>query len=163
MLTRRYVNGFTYLGLLLVMAVLGLTMAMAAELWQTVSQREKEKELIFIGHQFRLALKQYRDSDDGDGTLPSRLEDLLRDVRLEDETRRYLRKIYVDPLTGTTNWGLVLDDDGGIRGVYSLSTAVPLKTTGFAKEDALFANKQSYLDWKFKIKLNEDDPDDEEE
>ena len=160
---RRYTAGFTYLGLLLVMAILGLTMSMAAELWQTVSQREKEKELIFIGHQFRLALKQYRDSDDGDGTLPAKLEDLLRDVRAEDGVKRYLRKIYVDPMTGTTNWGLVLDDDGGIRGVYSLSTATPLKTTGFSKADALFANKQSYKDWKFKIKLNEKDPDETEE
>lgn len=159
---RRYASGFTYLGLLLVMAIMGLTMTMAAELWQTTAQREKEAELLFIGHQFRLALQQYRDSDEGDGTLPTKLEDLLQDTR-SDGVRRYLRKVYLDPMTGNANWGLVLDEDGGIRGVYSQSAAIPLKTTGFSKDDALFANKQSYKDWRFIVKTDGENPDEVEE
>jgi type II secretory pathway pseudopilin PulG len=145
----RYASGFTYIGLLLVIAFMGLGMGMATELWQTVAQREKEKELLFIGHEFRQALNNYRDSDNGDGTLPAKLEDLLRDTRAEDEVKRYLRKIYVDPMTGAANWGLILDEDGGIQGIYSQSTAVPIKNMGFSKDDVLFLNKQSYTDWKF--------------
>lgn len=159
---RCYASGFTYLGLLLVMAIMGLTMTMAAELWQTTAQREKEKELLFIGHQFRQALKQYRDSDDGDGTLPTKLEDLLQDTRT-DEVKRYLRKVYVDPMTGNADWGLVLDEEGGIRGIYSQSNAIPFKTTGFSKDDAMFANKQSYREWRFIVKTDGENPEDVDE
>lgn len=152
--------GFAYLWFLLMLAVMSIGMGVTAELWQTVMQREREQELLFIGHEFRNALMAYRDSDVGDGGLPERLEDLLQDPRSEDEIHHYLRKIYVDPMTGNTNWGLIRDEDGGIMGVFSLSTSVPIKQTGFTKYDRLFAGKQSYSQWTFIIK-NEEGEDEE--
>ena len=52
-------------------------------------------------------------------------------------------------MTGSTDWGLVRGPNGGIVGVYSTSTAQPLKTANFPKEYAAFAGAPSYRDWVF--------------
>jgi hypothetical protein len=41
--------------------------------------------------------------------------------------QRYLRRIYRDPMTSKTEWGLVQSVDGRIMGVHSLSKDKPLK------------------------------------
>ena len=46
---------------LFAMAAMGITLASAGEVWRTASLREKEAQLLFVGHQFRLALASYRD------------------------------------------------------------------------------------------------------
>jgi hypothetical protein len=62
--------------------------------------------------------------------------------------RRHLRKIYVDPMTGTAEWGVVKTNNA-VVGVYSLSEDEPLKKTGFAQRDADFENKSKYSEWTF--------------
>lgn len=115
-------DGFTYLGVLIAVVLIGLALGLAGESWHVSIRREKEKELLFIGHQFRLAIKNYYLS--GTGAVkqyPTSLTDLLKDTRYPT-TRRYLRHIYIDPMTGTNEWGLVKGPGNGIMGVYSLST-----------------------------------------
>ena len=129
-------------------AVLGLGLAATGEVWQTAAQREREIELIFVGSQYRKAIERYYRSAQGYGRYPRQLEDLLKDPR-RPETRRYLRTLYADPVTGTTEWGLVRAPDGGIAGVYSLSEDAPIKTTGFRPENATLAGRTKYVDWKF--------------
>jgi hypothetical protein len=66
--------------------------------------------------------------------------------------RRHLRKIFVDPLTGKAEWGIVWANPGDRRGVlavYSLSKAKPLKVANFDKRFSGFENKQHVSDWKF--------------
>lgn len=154
-------SGFTYLGLLLIIAVMGIVMSATSELWQSVMQHEREKELIFIGHQFRDAIGRHYKSKTGNGGYPARLEDLLQDPNAE-EMSRYLRKIYTDPMTGNTEWGLVRDEDGDIRGVFSLSNEKPRKINGFDKEDICLTNRLSYSDWKFIYKRKKKNNLDEE-
>jgi hypothetical protein len=62
--------------------------------------------------------------------------------------KRYLRKIYIDPMTGKTNWGLLLQGDQ-ILGVYSQSKDKPLKIANFQVADATFADSNAYSDWRF--------------
>ncbi|TXI17477.1 MAG: hypothetical protein E6Q62_08945 [Nitrosomonas sp.] len=100
----RLENGFVYLWALYSVVLAGVIMAGAAQLWQTKSQRQKEAELLFIGEEFRKAIMSYYNS--GNKQFPDSLEDLLRDERLPN-VKRHLRKIYVDPMTNTTEWGLV--------------------------------------------------------
>ena len=158
MASYRFSYGFTYIGLLLAIAMIGISMAVAAELWQTTAQREKEAELLFIGHQFRDAIEKYYKSDRGSGGFPEKLEDLLQDPNVDDPTR-YLRKIYRDPMTGSQQWGLVRDEDSGeIRGVFSLSTGQPIKRSGFDKADVGFTDKLSYAEWKFIYNPDGDNP-----
>ena len=144
----RTTRGFTYLALLFGLAVTGLALASVGVVWHTAAQREKERELLFVGDQFRSAITQYLASSPGAGRYPARLEDLLLDARYPN-VRRYLRRLYRDPMTGGAQWGLVKAPDGGIAGVYSLAVGHPIKSDGFAPEQAEFAGAASYAQWKF--------------
>jgi type II secretory pathway pseudopilin PulG len=145
----RRAAGFTYIAVLALVAVLGVTLAAAGQAWHTVQQREKERELLFIGQEFRMALDRYaRQTPRNGGRAPLRLEDLLQDPRAPG-VKRYLRRIYVDPMTGSTDWGLVRGADGAIYGVHSLSSQQPLKTAGFAPVDRRFEGAARYSDWIF--------------
>ena len=100
-------GGFTYLVLLAVVAVMGVVLAAAGEVWHTALKREKEQELLFVGDQFRRALNLYRMHTPGQCQALTRcsLEDLLKDPRAPG-VQRYLRKIYADPITGSTRVGI---------------------------------------------------------
>ena len=52
-------SGFTYIGLLVAVAIIGIMLSAAGSLWSFTSKREKEAELLFIGHQFRDAIARY--------------------------------------------------------------------------------------------------------
>jgi type II secretory pathway pseudopilin PulG len=141
-------KGFTYLWVLLAVAALGGGLAAFAEAWSHAAQREKEAELLFAGDEYRRAIAQYfENSPAGYRRYPERLEELLKDERFAFN-RRYLRKLYRDPLTGG-RWGVVQAPEGGIMGVYSKSDEAPLKTGNFAKDDQDFAKAERYSEWRF--------------
>ena len=74
-------RGFTYLGVMFVVALLTLTAALASPVWSTVQKRENERELLFVGRQFQAAIERYARHAGGSApTYPSRLDDLLRDA-----------------------------------------------------------------------------------
>lgn len=119
-------GGFTYLMLLWWVALSGLMLAALAQSWVLDARRAREAELVWRGEQFRLAIEAYASVPVGEGQsqLPRRLEDLLEDRR-SGELQRHLKRIWPDPMTGRTEWGLVREGDG-ITGVHSLSVARPL-------------------------------------
>lgn len=127
--------------------ILGITLARAGELWQTAARREKERELLFVGGQFREAIRRYYENSPGVGQFPKDLSALLEDKR-HPEVRRYLRRLYADPITGSSDWGIVGGPEG-IRGVYSKAEGAPMKTAGFDAADAAFEGAGSYAVWKF--------------
>lgn len=142
-------HGFAYLGVLLLIIVLGLALAALSVTWHTVERRDKEKELLFIGNQYRQAIRLYYENSPGTiKQYPRRLQELLDDNRYLVR-QRYLRKTYADPITGESDWGEIRAPDGGILGVYSLSEKEPLKIDGFRLVDATFAGKLRYRDWEF--------------
>jgi type II secretory pathway pseudopilin PulG len=142
-------RGFTYIGVLVLVALMGIALAAAGQVWHTLQQREKEQELLFIGNQFRLALSRYAGHTPGQARrAPLHLEELLRDPR-HPGVQRYLRKIYLDPMTGSAEWGLITGPDGEIYGVHSLSGAEPLKKSNFRLADRHFEGKMKYSDWVF--------------
>lgn len=115
-------------------------------------KREKERELLFVGDQFRRALDQYSlHSPAGSRRFPMSLEDLLKDPRTPN-TQRYLRKIYSDPITGSLEWGLVKGPNDEIYGIYSLSEEEPVKKHNFSSSDAGFEGKMKYAEWVFMSK-----------
>lgn len=142
-------HGFTYMGVLLLLAVSGMAAASAVQVWNTARRQEQERELLFIGQQFRAGLQQYARHTPRNGKRgPLRLEDLLQDPRAPG-VQRYLRRIYADPLTGRAEWGVVLAADGSIHGVHSLSDKEPLKKSNFALADRQFEGARKYSDWVF--------------
>lgn len=97
-------NGFVYLWALFAVALAGVVMAGTGQVWQAKSQREKEAELLYIGEEFRKAIMSYYNT--APKQYPESLEDLLQDKRTP-VIKRHLRKIYTDPVTNTTEWGIV--------------------------------------------------------
>lgn len=146
---KRACSGFTYIGVLIMVAIMGVLLSSFATVWHNVQQREKEQQLLFIGKQFSRAINAYyQNSPGGANQFPKKLEDLLQDRRYP-MTRRYLRKIFHDPITGSTEWGLLKGADGGITGVYSLSDIAPLKTANFGNGYGQFEGKKHYSEWQF--------------
>lgn len=140
-------GGSAYLVVLMLVLAVATGLAAVAQPWHTKKLREQEAELLFIGKQFQQALASYYRS----GTAPAypkTMDALLKDDRVSF-TRRHLRRVYTDPMTGEQEWGIVKSPDGGIMGVYSLSEGVPIKQDGFAAELGDLAGKSSYQDWKF--------------
>jgi type II secretory pathway pseudopilin PulG len=137
------------MSLLFFVATLGVGIAVTAISWQTASQREKERELLFIGSEFREAIALYYHRSPGSiKEYPKDLNDLLKDSRYP-VTQRYLRRIYRDPMTGLAQWGTIPALGGGIMGVHSLSKEAPIKKAGFTESQKEFSEAGSYADWKF--------------
>jgi len=141
---RGYAPGIIYPMLLLSIAIFGIATAAAAELWSTQIKRDKEEELLFRLGQFRNAIIQYRTDHN---SLPKELKDLLVDST-QLQRRRYLRRIYKDPMTGKNDWDLKLLADrtgtsAGIQDIHSRSEGVPLKVL----TDQAGASKKTYHDW----------------
>lgn len=142
------VRGFTYIGLLIFIALMGIGLAGVGTVWHTETRRVKERELLFAGDQIRRAIGLYYEHTPGTKQFPQTLEDLLLDRRYPN-TQRYLRRVYRDPLTDEANWGLVRGPQGEIVGVHSLSEARPFKQAGFRQIYEDFEGAAGYKDWKF--------------
>ncbi len=126
--------------LLLSILILGITMAAVGEVWSTQIKRDKEDELLFRLLEFRRAILRYRVDHN---RFPQELKDLIQD-RTQLQTRRYLRRIYSDPMTGKPDWTLALARDpsgvvSGIQDVHSRSKEKSLRV--------LDGTKDKYQDW----------------
>jgi len=145
----RHQSGVTYVGVLVLAALMGIAAAVAADVWHTTRKREAERELLFVGNQYRQAIGHYYEQSSGPvKTFPRSLQDLLRDPRTPG-MKRHLRKMFRDPVTGSEEWGIVRGPSGEIMGVFSLSEEAPLKKANFRKIDAKLENKQKYSEWTF--------------
>jgi type II secretory pathway pseudopilin PulG len=142
-------RGFTYIGLLMLIAMMAIGLGAVSEVWHTTMQRERETELLDIGLQFQRALTTYYNNSPGrTDRLPRQMEDLLKDNRVPG-LKRHIRRIYRDPMTGGTEWGLVKTAEGYITGVYSLSEKEPIKKANFPLRFRDFEGRTKYSDWVF--------------
>lgn len=158
----RHATGFTYVGLLIAVVIFGFGSVGAARILASSERVERERELIFIGHQFRDAIRSYVQSGPAAGRYPAKLEDLILDARFPTP-RRHLRKLFADPITGKAEWVLIPAPEGGIMGVHSVSELEPLKRANFDLEDSHFVIASqpqesitpqnsagyTYRDWQF--------------
>jgi len=143
-------GGFTYLGLIVVVFIIGLVGAATLKVEALLRRAQLEKELLETGAQFSAALDSYaKATPRGQPRAPLTLEELLRDKRFPNP-RRHLRKIFIDPVTGKAEWGLVrAGESGPILGVHSLSQATPLKQANFDARFSGFENRDYLSEWKF--------------
>ena len=140
--------GFTYIGVLFAVVLAGVALSLTAEVWRTTSQRAKEAQLLYVGGQYMQAIQRFRQqgANAPNPPYPKTFEELLRDPRYPD-VRRYLRKVFVDPMTGKADWGIVRAPDGGIMGVYSTSNDKAIRVAPTVNGVALDGEK--YSDWRF--------------
>lgn len=153
-LTPNSQSGFTFLGLLILIVIIGAGLAATGTLFSHAAQREKERELLFVGHEFRDAIESYYRRSPGAPAYPKSLDDLVDDKRFP-MPQHHLRRIYADPMTGKPDWLAVEAPGGGIMGVRSRSQAAPIKTGNFELADAAFEDAKHYADWPFFYKPQE--------
>lgn len=140
-------EGITFLAVLFAIAIGGIALAGTGALWQMESRREKEKELLFAGEEYRRAIASYVDNSPGDPQYPAKLADLVQDPRFPMPVR-HLRRLYPEPMSPDSQWQ-VIRQQGQIVGVASRSTETPIKRAGFPPGQADFENAPSYADWQF--------------
>lgn len=90
-------RGFTYLVVLMAVALLGLGLALTATVWSKQAERQQAAEAEWVLKQYEQALRSYYFAATGSTkSMPERLEDLLLDTRTP-QTMRHLRKVYQAP------------------------------------------------------------------
>lgn len=143
---RRSASGFTYIGLLVLVALIGLMLSAAGEVVATAAQRERETQLLWVGQQYRAGIARYWQQK---RTYPQSLEELLGAGTDAPVQVRFLRRLYPDPMTNAVDWTLVPAPNGGIMGIASRSKRVPLKTGRFDPGEQEFEKASAYADWQF--------------
>lgn len=149
--------GFTYLAALVAVIVLAISATQAVNLWSMQIRREKEVELLWRMTQYRNALiSYYKGPPVGPGAIKppaspplQSLDDLLKGNSAAGSVR-YLRKLYLDPITGKEFEPV--KDGNGIVGVKSTSELEPVKKANFPDEFIGFEGKKKYNEWWFNAK-----------
>ena len=138
-------HGSVFMGMLVTVAVVAVMLMETGTLWSSVLQRERELELLARGNEIRRAIGLYYKAGNA---FPQSLEDLVLDRR-QPTVKRYLRRVYADPLTGTTEWGVVPGPGDTIMGVFSQAKGTPFKQGNFAVINQSFTGQGSYQGWVF--------------
>ncbi|MHB1176606.1 MAG: type IV pilin protein [Sulfuriferula sp.] len=114
-MTRKTARGFTLIELLVVMAIIALLLSIATPRY--FNSVEKTKEAVL--HQDLSTMRDAIDKYYGDtGSYPDNLDDLV--------SKKYLRKLPVDPVTDSaTTWVVVPPGDADKGGVYDLHSGAP--------------------------------------
>ncbi|AQQ34652.1 MULTISPECIES: hypothetical protein [Burkholderia cepacia complex] len=144
----RHQRGIAYFWALLMVLFISLGLGRLLDNAIKAGQRTRELDLLYVGNLYRQAIQQYSESTPaGTRPYPDRLTDLLRDPRYP-VVRRYLRRLYPDPITGQ-DFEPIIAAEGGIQGVRSSSSKKPLKIAGFREDQSHFATASSYRQWDF--------------
>ena len=107
-------RGFTLMELIVASAILSILTLMALPLARVTIQREKEKQLHRALWDMRDAIDRYKDAADrgafqtklDSGKYPPDLDTLVKGVDMGGKTLKFLRRIPIDPMTKSTEWGL---------------------------------------------------------
>jgi type II secretory pathway pseudopilin PulG len=91
-------GGFTLAVVIMVVAVMSIMMAAAVQIVSFEMRREREAELIFRGQQYVEGIRLFRQKY---GRYPMRMKELW------EADPRVLRKKWLDPMTGSEEWGLI--------------------------------------------------------
>ena len=145
------IYGYTYVVMLIAVALTSITAAVTANVTSSMMQREREIELIFRGQQYQLAIQRYYEAG-AQRQYPSSLDHLTKDPRFSSQ--RHLRRLYDDPMAKRgaehqSSWLIIRNDSGGIIGVSSQSDKRPIKQARFRSEQKHFKGADRYRDWTF--------------
>jgi type II secretory pathway pseudopilin PulG len=109
--------GFTYVWVLLAVALTSALLAAAVQSASQRTMRERQLEHAWILEQYRIAMLSYQQL--GTASNPAPLESLERLVRDErgGVVRRHLRQLYPNPMTGQVDWSIQYGPAGEPIGV----------------------------------------------
>jgi general secretion pathway protein G len=112
-------SGLTLVELIICVAIVAILASAAIPIARFQVKREKERELRRDLWEMRDAIDRYKDAADKGAMqikadsmgYPPDLETLVNGVDIQDKKVKFLRRIPVDPMTGTTDWGLRSNQD----------------------------------------------------
>jgi len=143
-------HGYSFVELLIVTAILFILASTVMPLTQVTSQRQRESELRSSLRTMRTAIDKFKDAVDngrisqmelspGSEGYPPDLQTLVDGVPIQNDQSgaklKFLRRIPVDPMTNSTEWGLRAYQDkpdattwgrGNVFDVYSKSGGTAL-------------------------------------
>ncbi len=112
-------RGFTLIELITATVIIGVLAVAAIPLAHNAFQREKEIELRRALRILRTAIDEHRkfvvenkiDVDEDTYGFPEKLEDLVKGIEYKDKKNKtrvvkFLRRIPLDPINGSGDWGL---------------------------------------------------------
>jgi general secretion pathway protein G len=155
---QRSEGGFTFIELLIVSTILIILASAVMPLAKVNTQRQKEAELRRALREMRTAIDRFKDSADagmisafdlkpGSENYPGDLDTLVEGVGVVNDASgrklKFLRRIPIDPFTGSTEWGLRSYQDRpdsrswGGQNVYDVYT----------KADGIALDGSKYRDW----------------
>ncbi len=143
-------GGFTLVELIVAIAVIAILAGAAIPIARNVIKRQKERELRQDLWEIRDAIDRYKDAADrgafqvklGSEGYPPDLESLVKGIDANGKKLKFLRRIPVDPMTNSTEWGMrSMQDDpdstswGGqnVFDVFTKSPGVALDGTKYAE------------------------------
>jgi general secretion pathway protein G len=112
-------GGFTLIELIVATSILLILTSLAIPLARVSIKREKERELRRALWDMRDAIDRYKDTVDrggiqpkiGSDGYPPDLDTLVKGVDVGGKKMRFLRKIPIDPMTNSTEWGMRSEQD----------------------------------------------------
>jgi general secretion pathway protein G len=142
-------SGLTLVELIICVAIVAVLASAAIPIARFQVKREKERELRRDLWEMRAAIDAYKDAADKGGmqtkadsyNYPPDLETLVNGVEIQDKKVKFLRRIPIDPMTGTTEWGLRSNQDDtdsdsfGGQNVFDVHT----KSTGTALDGTKYS------------------------
>src|SRR5271169_2401892 len=112
--TARRQRGFTLIELIVATTILIILTGMAVPMVRISVQRERERELHQALWTLRDAIDRYKAAADmggfqtkvGSENYPPDLDTLVKGVDVAGKKLKFLRKIPIDPMTNSTEWGM---------------------------------------------------------
>jgi general secretion pathway protein G len=151
-------SGFTFIELLVATAVITILASAALPLARVSIKRQREMELKRVLREMRTAIDQFKDWADagrisntelqfGSENYPANLQLLVDGVTLANDAsgtrKKFLRRIPVDPMTGTTDWAFRSYNDSPDSRVWGGQNVYDVRT----KYDGTALDGTKYKDW----------------
>jgi general secretion pathway protein G len=155
---KRLEAGYTFVELLVVTALVAILASAVMPMAKVAMQRQKEIELRRTLRELRTAVDHYKDAADqgmiaasemklGNEGYPPTLEVLVEGVQAGGDATgkklKFLRRIPIDPMTGTKEWGLRSYQDSPDARSWGGQNVFDVFTTS----DGIALDGTKYRDW----------------